>query len=43
MAADSFLVVHNKLKEKRGSIPDDVKYFSGEDVRLSAKALRTDG
>ncbi|GAA6002767.1 hypothetical protein JCM10207_007666 [Rhodosporidiobolus poonsookiae] len=25
-------VVHNKLKEKLAAIPDDVKYFSGEDV-----------
>ena len=28
----AIFVVHNKLKEKRGSIPDDVKYFPGEDV-----------
>ncbi|KAL8283102.1 hypothetical protein RQP46_005880 [Phenoliferia psychrophenolica] len=28
----AIFVVHNKLKEKRGSIPDDVKYFSGEDI-----------
>jgi hypothetical protein len=24
--------VHNKLKPKIGSIPDSVKYFSGEDL-----------
>ena len=27
-------VVHNKLKEKRGTIPDDVQYFAGQDVRF---------
>ncbi|GAA6040402.1 hypothetical protein JCM8097_007598 [Rhodosporidiobolus ruineniae] len=25
-------VVHNKLKEKRATIPDDVKYFAGDNV-----------
>lgn len=26
------LAVHNKLKPKIGTIPDSVKYFSGEDL-----------
>lgn len=26
------VVVHNKLKEKRGNLPENVEYFSGEDV-----------
>lgn len=25
--------VHNKLKEKAASLPEDVMYFAGEDVR----------
>ena len=28
----SIFPVHNKLKPKVGSIPDTVKYFSGEDL-----------
>ncbi|KAM0755525.1 PRTase-like protein [Meredithblackwellia eburnea MCA 4105] len=28
----AIFVVHNKLKEKRGSIPEDVQYFSGADI-----------
>ncbi|GAA5907607.1 hypothetical protein JCM6882_004421 [Rhodosporidiobolus microsporus] len=28
----AIFVVHNKLKEKRATIPDDVKYFAGEDI-----------
>merc|ERR1719399_1616314 len=31
-AAVGVLVVHNKLKEKKGTLPDDVTYISGEDV-----------
>ncbi|SCZ90961.1 BZ3500_MvSof-1268-A1-R1_Chr1-3g02424 [Microbotryum saponariae] len=28
----AIFVVHNKLKEKRGTLPKDVQYFSGEDI-----------
>ncbi|GAA5972736.1 hypothetical protein JCM11641_002998 [Rhodosporidiobolus odoratus] len=28
----AIFVVHNKLKSKRASIPEDVKYFSGDDI-----------
>ncbi|GAA5828271.1 hypothetical protein JCM11251_002670 [Rhodosporidiobolus azoricus] len=28
----AIFVVHNKLKEKRATIPDDVKYFAGDDI-----------
>ncbi|GJN92123.1 hypothetical protein Rhopal_005153-T1 [Rhodotorula paludigena] len=28
----AIFVVHNKLKEKRATIPDDVAYFAGDDI-----------
>ena len=31
-AAVGVLVVHNKLKEKKGVLPDDVTYIAGEEV-----------
>lgn len=31
-SAVAVCVVHNKLKEKKGTLPDDVAYFAGEDV-----------
>eukprot|EP00041_Stephanoeca_diplocostata_P024707 m.633309 g.633309 ORF g.633309 m.633309 type:complete len:226 (-) comp22580_c0_seq40:3072-3749(-) len=31
-AAVATMVVHNKLKHKRGTLPDDVVYIAGEDV-----------
>ena len=32
-AAVAVVVVHNKLKPKRGVLPDDVLYIAGENVR----------
>jgi hypothetical protein len=31
-SSPSLAIVHNKLKEKRATLPDDVQYFSGEDI-----------
>lgn len=31
-AATAVVVVHNKLKNKKGTIPEGVEYFAGEDV-----------
>lgn len=31
-SAIAVAVVHNKLKQKKGTLPDDVEYFAGEDV-----------
>lgn len=32
VAEVGIIVIHNKLKEKRGKISDNVKYFAGEDI-----------